>query len=87
MATSGSPPGCCFWQRWATRLSRRRSRRWRTGARVAVFVGAAAASTLVSLLGVVIGPLLTQYVPAEIIHKVAAVAFIAVVVLMLFGKM
>jgi putative Ca2+/H+ antiporter (TMEM165/GDT1 family) len=53
----------------------------------AVFIGAATALTLVSLLGVVVGSLLAQYVPTEIIHKVAAVAFIVIGALMLFGKM
>jgi Ca2+/H+ antiporter, TMEM165/GDT1 family len=54
---------------------------------VAVFVGASLALLLVSLLGVVVGSVLTQYVPTEYLEKAAAVAFIVIGVLMLVGRL
>jgi putative Ca2+/H+ antiporter (TMEM165/GDT1 family) len=53
---------------------------------VAVFFGAALALTCVSALGVAVGGALGHYLPKEWIERVAAVAFIAVGVLMLAGK-
>jgi putative Ca2+/H+ antiporter (TMEM165/GDT1 family) len=53
---------------------------------VSVFLGAALALALVSLIGVAVGTVLGQYLPENILRKVAALAFIAVGVLMLFGK-
>jgi Ca2+/H+ antiporter, TMEM165/GDT1 family len=58
-----------------------------TRAPVSVFLGAALALSLVSLLGVAVGALLGQYLPAALLHKAAAVAFIVIGVLMLWGKM
>lgn len=52
-----------------------------------VFLGASLALVLVSLIGVAVGTALGQYLPAALLRKVAAVAFIAVGVLMLWGKM
>lgn len=54
---------------------------------VSVFLGAALALALVSLIGVAIGTLLGQYLPEKLIHNVAAMAFIVIGVLMLLGKM
>ena len=54
---------------------------------VSVFLGAALALSLVSLLGVAVGTLLGQYLPEALLHKLAAVAFIVIGVLMLWGKM
>jgi putative Ca2+/H+ antiporter (TMEM165/GDT1 family) len=54
---------------------------------VSVFIGAAVALTLVSLIGVAVGTLLGDYLPAKAIHYGAAVAFIAIGILMLWGKM
>ncbi|HEX8710073.1 MAG TPA: TMEM165/GDT1 family protein [Pyrinomonadaceae bacterium] len=54
---------------------------------LSVFLGAALALALVSLIGVAVGALLGKYLPAELLHKVAAVAFIVVGGLMLWGKM
>lgn len=58
-----------------------------TEARVSVFLGASAALVVVTLLGVLVGGVLTQWVPAEWLHRIVAVAFIAIGVLMLFGKL
>ncbi|HEX8844940.1 MAG TPA: TMEM165/GDT1 family protein [Pyrinomonadaceae bacterium] len=54
---------------------------------VAVFLGAALALALVSLIGVAVGTALGKYLPEDIIHKTAAAAFIVIGVLMLWGKM
>jgi putative Ca2+/H+ antiporter (TMEM165/GDT1 family) len=53
---------------------------------VSVFLGAALALALVSLIGVAVGAALGKYLPEDLIHKVAAVAFIVIGVLMLWGK-
>ena len=52
----------------------------------AVFLGASLALTTVSALGVVVGSVVGDYVPLEWVKRVAALAFIAIGVLMLFGK-
>ncbi|MDM7921001.1 MAG: TMEM165/GDT1 family protein [Pyrinomonadaceae bacterium] len=57
------------------------------GSKVAVFAGASLALVIVSLLGVLLGSVLTQYVPTEWLQRVVAVAFIAIGVLMLAGKL
>jgi putative Ca2+/H+ antiporter (TMEM165/GDT1 family) len=54
---------------------------------LSVFLGAAIALALVSLIGVGVGTLLGQYLPENILRKVAASAFIIIGVLMLWGKM
>ena len=58
----------------------------KTKAAVSVFFGAGLALLLVTLLGVLFGSLLGEYIPAEWLQRIAAVAFIAIGVLMLFGK-
>jgi len=52
----------------------------------AVFLGASLALTAVSLLGVLVGSLLGDYVPVMWVKRVAATAFIVIGVLMLLGK-
>ncbi len=54
---------------------------------LSVFLGAALALALVSLLGVAVGSVLGHYLPENILRKVAASAFIIIGVLMLWGKM
>jgi putative Ca2+/H+ antiporter (TMEM165/GDT1 family) len=54
---------------------------------ISVFAGAALALALVSLIGVVVGSVLGEYLPESLIRRVAAVAFIVIGVFMLFGKM
>ena len=58
----------------------------KTGAAVSVFLGASLALILVTLLGVLFGATIANYLPTEWIQRVAAVAFIAIGVLILFGK-
>ncbi|HZS08628.1 MAG TPA: TMEM165/GDT1 family protein [Blastocatellia bacterium] len=54
---------------------------------VAVFIGASLALTAVSLIGVAVGGVLANYINAEYLRKAAAVAFIIIGALMLWGKM
>ncbi len=54
---------------------------------VAVFFGSVLALTAVSLLGVVLGSVLANYINPEYLHKIAAIAFVIIGVLMLWGKM
>lgn len=58
-----------------------------TESKLAVFVGASLALVLVSLMAVLVGGLLSQYIPTEWLQRIVAVAFIAIGVLMLFGKL
>lgn len=57
------------------------------GSKWAVFAGASLALIFVTLLAVLFGSLITQFVPAEWLHRIVAVAFIAIGILMLFGKL
>jgi Ca2+/H+ antiporter, TMEM165/GDT1 family len=59
----------------------------KTDSKIAVFLGASLALVFVSLLAVLFGGLLSQYVPTEWLQRIVAVAFIVVGVLMLFGKL
>lgn len=52
----------------------------------AVFVGASLALAAVSLIGVLVGSVIGQYVPLEWVKRIAALAFIVIGVLMLAGK-
>ncbi|HWT02958.1 MAG TPA: TMEM165/GDT1 family protein [Pyrinomonadaceae bacterium] len=54
---------------------------------LSVFLGAALALALVSLIGVAVGSAAGKYVPEDLIKKVAASAFIVIGVLMLWGKL
>ncbi len=54
---------------------------------LSVFLGAALALALVSLIGVAVGSALGKYIPEDLIKKLAASAFIIIGVLMLWGKM
>jgi putative Ca2+/H+ antiporter (TMEM165/GDT1 family) len=54
---------------------------------LSVFLGAAIALALVSLIGVAVGTVLGEYLPEQILRKVAAAAFIVIGVLMLWGKL
>jgi Ca2+/H+ antiporter, TMEM165/GDT1 family len=58
-----------------------------TDSKLAVFLGASLALVFVSLLAVVFGGLLSQYIPTEWLQRIVAVAFIVIGVLMLFGKL
>jgi putative Ca2+/H+ antiporter (TMEM165/GDT1 family) len=53
---------------------------------LSVFLGAALALALVTLLGVLGGELLTRFIPEAILRKVAAAGFVVMGVLMWFEK-
>jgi Ca2+/H+ antiporter, TMEM165/GDT1 family len=53
----------------------------------AIFLGASLALIAVTLIGVLVGGVLSQYVPTEWLQRIVAVAFIVIGVLMLFGKL
>jgi|SoiMethySBSTD1v2_1073268.scaffolds.fasta_scaffold127554_3 Ca2+/H+ antiporter, TMEM165/GDT1 family len=55
----------------------------RTEAPVSVFLGASAALVAVTLVGAFLGGVVTRFVPADLIQKIAAAAFIVVGVVML----
>ncbi|MGQ0541714.1 MAG: TMEM165/GDT1 family protein [Blastocatellia bacterium] len=59
----------------------------KTDSKIAVFLGASLALVLVSALGVLVGGVLSQFVPAEWLQRIVAAAFIVIGVLMLFGKL
>ena len=59
----------------------------KTDNKLAVFIGASLALIVVTLLAVLFGGLLTQYVPAEWLQRIVAAAFMVIGVLMLFGKL
>ena len=58
-----------------------------TESKLAVFLGASLALISVTLLAVLFGGLLSQYIPTEWLQRIVAVAFIVIGVLMLIGKM
>ena len=58
-----------------------------TESKIAVFLGASLAHVLVSLLAVLFGGLLSQYIPTEWLQRIVAVAFIVIGILMLWGKL
>jgi Ca2+/H+ antiporter, TMEM165/GDT1 family len=51
-----------------------------------VFIGASLALVAVSAIGVVVGTVLSKYVPLEWIKRVAGAAFIVIGALILLGK-
>ncbi|MGB7207870.1 MAG: TMEM165/GDT1 family protein [Pyrinomonadaceae bacterium] len=59
----------------------------KTDNKLSVFLGASVALVVVTLLGVLVGGVLTQFVPAEWLQRFVALAFIVIGVLMLFGKL
>jgi putative Ca2+/H+ antiporter (TMEM165/GDT1 family) len=58
-----------------------------TNSKVSIFLGAASALMVVTLLGVIFGGAIAAYVPAEWLQRIVAAAFIVIGVLMLLGKL
>ncbi|CAN5537973.1 TMEM165/GDT1 family protein [soil metagenome] len=58
-----------------------------TDSKLAVFLGASLALVSVTLLAVLFGGLLSQYIPTEWLQRIVAVAFIVIGILMLWGKL
>jgi len=54
--------------------------------RWAVFIGAASALVLITLLAVFLGRIVGTYLPSRYVHRVAGAAFIVIGLLMLIGK-
>ena len=59
----------------------------KTNSAISVFLGAALALVLVTLLGVLFGGAISAYIPTEWLQRIVASAFIIIGVLMLFGKL
>lgn len=57
----------------------------KTGKPWMVFLGAALALVAVTLIGAFAGQLISQFVPAEVLNKVAAALFVVMGVAMWFG--
>ncbi len=58
-----------------------------TESKLSIFLGASLALVAVTLLGVLFGGVLSQYIPTEWLQRIVAVAFIVIGGLMLFGKL
>ena len=58
-----------------------------TDSKLAVFLGGSAALIVVTLIGVLVGGALSEWVPREWLQRIVAIAFIAIGALMLFGKL
>ena len=58
-----------------------------TDSKLAVFLGASLALVIVSLIAVLLGGVLSQYIPTEWLQRIVAVAFIVIGILMLWGKL
>jgi putative Ca2+/H+ antiporter (TMEM165/GDT1 family) len=59
----------------------------KTNSKLSIFLGASLALILVTLIGVLVGGVLAEYVPTEWLQRIVAAAFIIIGVLMLLGKM
>ncbi len=58
-----------------------------TESKISVFLGASLALIVVTLLAVLFGGLISQYVPTEWLQRIVAMAFIVIGILMLLGKL
>ena len=58
-----------------------------TNSKLSIFLGASAGLVVVTLVGVLFGGVVAQYVPAEWLQRIVASAFIVIGVLMLLGKL
>jgi putative Ca2+/H+ antiporter (TMEM165/GDT1 family) len=58
-----------------------------TNSKISVFLGASLALIAVTLIAVLFGGILSQYIPTEWLHRIVAAAFIIIGVLMLLGKL
>jgi putative Ca2+/H+ antiporter (TMEM165/GDT1 family) len=59
----------------------------KTDSKLSIFLGASLALILVTLIGVLVGGVLAEYIPTEWLQRIVAAAFIIIGVLMLLGKM
>lgn len=59
----------------------------KSDSKLSIFLGASLALVTVSLLAVLLGGVLSEYIPTEWLQRIVAVAFIVIGVLMLWGKL
>lgn len=59
----------------------------KTESKISVFIGASLALIVVTGLGVLVGSAVSSVVPTEWLQRIVAVAFIAIGILMLLGKL
>lgn len=59
----------------------------KSDAKWSIFLGASLALVAVTLVAVLVGGVLSQYIPTEWLQRIVAVAFIVIGVLMLLGKL
>ena len=59
----------------------------KTDSKLSIFLGASLALILVTLIGVLVGGVLAEYIPTEWLQRIVASAFIVIGILMLFGKL
>jgi putative Ca2+/H+ antiporter (TMEM165/GDT1 family) len=55
--------------------------------KLSVFIGASLALIAVTALGVLVGGILSEYIPTEWLQRIVAAAFILIGILMLLGKL
>lgn len=58
-----------------------------TESKLSVFLGASLALIVVTGIAVLVGGVLSQYVPTEWLQRIVAIAFIVIGILMLVGKL
>ena len=58
-----------------------------TESKLSIFLGASLGLVAVTLVGVVVGGVVSQYVPTEWLQRIVAAAFIVIGILMLIGKL
>ncbi len=58
-----------------------------TESKVSLFLGAASALVVVTIIGVLVGGVLSEYIPTVWLQRIVASAFIVIGVLMLLGKL
>jgi putative Ca2+/H+ antiporter (TMEM165/GDT1 family) len=58
-----------------------------TESKISVFLGASLALIIVTALGVLVGGVLSAWVPVDWLQRIVAVAFILIGLLMLLGKL
>jgi len=58
-----------------------------TESKLSIFLGASLGLVAVTAVGVLVGGVLSQYVPTEWLQRIVAAAFIIIGVLMLIGKL
>jgi len=58
-----------------------------TESKISVFIGASLALVVVTALGVLIGGVLSAWIPTEWLQRIVAIAFIVIGILMLIGKL